>query len=101
MCVVALRIVPAAPTLAASRAAASARTALRLERHVKAEPRQRGVLSVQERQAVLRWCNREPDAGPDPGTVLHPSPVLGRSDAVETLSPLAVHCEGKDALLFA
>ena len=39
------------------------------------------------RQRVLRRRDREPYAGPNPGTVLQTSPVLGRGDPVERSAP--------------
>ena len=98
---VTLRIVPAAPPRAASRATATATTALRLERHVEAKPHQRRVFSVEEGQTVLSRRNCKPNAGPNSSAVLYPGPVLRRSNPVEALPSLPVHGEGKDALLLA
>ena len=98
---VTLRIVPAAPPRAASRATVTATTALRLERHVEAEPHQRRVFSVEEGQTVLRRRNCKPNAGPNSSAILYPGPILRRSNPVEALPSLPVHGEGKDALLFA
>jgi len=56
--VIAFRIVPAAPTRAPSRAAASARSALRLERDSQSKAYQGGVLPVEEGKAVFRGGDR-------------------------------------------
>ena len=99
--VVTLRIVPAAPARAASRAAASAMTAQRLGRHVKAEPHQRRAFSVEEERTALRRRNCKPNAGPNSSPILYPGPILRRGNPVEALLSPPVHGAGKDALLFA
>ena len=98
---VTLRIIPVAPTRTTSRAAASAKPAPWLERHVKAEPHQRRVFSVEEGQAMLSRRNCKPNAGPNSSAILYPGPILWPSNPVEALPSLPVHSEGKDALLFS
>ena len=70
VCVVAFRIEPAPPTPGPSRAAAAAGTALGLEGHAQPEPHQSRVLPVEEGEAVLGRGDGEPNAGPNPCTIL-------------------------------